>query len=258
MTSSTPPLPELDDAEGPARRLPAHSLRALRVRIVARASAVRSLRVPEPLRPLRVAAAALVAFAAVGSAAAAVRSFPALREYWQAPAAVSEPPRPTAVRPRRQTPERTADTELPVVQPAEPAPQPGAPAEPASRGFTDLLERANQLRAERRWRAAEALYARAVEQQAGLGPRSAAALAAAELRLAQLGRPRSALAMFERVLRLQPNGPLAEQARHGRAQALRALGDDAGEARALQAFVAAHPHSLMRPSAEERLRALRE
>ena len=95
-----------------------------------------------------------------------------------------------------------------------------------------------------------------LDRAASAGARAAAALAAADLRLNQLSKPRGALALFERVLALEPAGPLAEQARHGIAESQRALGDRAREAAAWRAFLRAHPGSRMRPQAEARLSVL--
>jgi tetratricopeptide (TPR) repeat protein len=126
----------------------------------------------------------------------------------------------------------------------------------APRSAADPFARANQLRAEQRWAAAEALYLRVLTEAGSADARSTAALAAAELRLNQLHDPRAALALFGRTLALAPASVLAEQAQHGIAQSYRALGDSAKERAALQTFLAAYPRSAMRARASSRLRAL--
>jgi tetratricopeptide (TPR) repeat protein len=212
-------------------------MRALRDAIVERASGRPAASRASALGRMLPAAAALVLTLVVaGGVVAAVRSFPALRAYL-APAPAAQAPQATSPR-QRQIP--IAATAVPAGSAidrsaAEPAASKPVPAL-APRAHVDLLARANQLRAQRRWRAAEALYLRVLAEQAGVQPSSTAALAAAELRLSQLGRPEGALALFERALSLQPDGPLAEQARHGIALSYRALGDRAGETRALENY----------------------
>ncbi|HMI91424.1 MAG TPA: hypothetical protein VK509_08680, partial [Polyangiales bacterium] len=120
----------------------------------------------------------------------------------------------------------------------------------------DGLAHANRLRAAQRWRAAEAGYVAVLDSETQPGARAAAALAAADLRLDQLGRPHAALALFERALAFEPASALGEQARHGIARAYQALGDGPREATALRAFLRAHPRSRMRAVAEARLNAL--
>jgi len=254
MTQLRPVLPPLDDTPGPAAARTPAAIRALRAAIVERASGrAAALRAPVLARLLPAAAALGLTLLVAGGVVAAVRSYPALRSYFApAPAAPVASPRKPETAP--------APARVPgAIEPAaiEPAASKPVPA-PSPRASADLLARANQLRAQRRWRAAEALYLRVLDERAGVQPSSAAALAAAELRLSQLGRPEGALALFERALALQPDGPLAEQARHGIALSYRALGDRAGETGALEIFLRAHPHSLMRARVEQRLRALRE
>jgi tetratricopeptide (TPR) repeat protein len=120
----------------------------------------------------------------------------------------------------------------------------------------DLLARANTLRGERQWQAADDVY----EQVAKLYPRSAAAyvaeVASAGLRLDHLNNAASARQLYGMALSARPDGPLAEEARYGLARALRALGDVAGERAALEAFVAAYPASPLRAHAQKRLQEL--
>ena len=83
-----------------------------------------------------------------------------------------------------------------------------------------------------------------------------AQLASATLHLEHLGDARGALATYRRALAARPGGELGEEARWGVAEATRALGDRAGEAAALAAFLDAHPGSALAPAAQRRLAAL--
>jgi tetratricopeptide (TPR) repeat protein len=214
----------------------------------------------ELLRPLPLAAAAMLALLCVGGALAAAGSWPALQQYFAPAVARKTPPAastPTPQPARSSVAVATQQSALRVKDSSEANAELLPHSERSPRGSSDLLAQANRLRQQRRWRAAEALYLRVLGQRPGVRAGSAAALAAAELRLSHLGRPRAALELFERALRMQPGGPLAEQARHGIAQSQRALGDAAREAAALERFLRQHPASLMRSHAEARLRELR-
>ncbi len=119
----------------------------------------------------------------------------------------------------------------------------------------DLLSRANQLRGQRRWREAAAAYQAVIARSSGNDGAYVAMLARAELLLDHLGRPAEALGLFQSAL-TQPSGVLTEEAHYGIAASYRALGDIENERRALNVFLAAHPHSLMRASAAGRLAEL--
>lgn len=153
----------------------------------------------------------------------------------------------------------TTATRSPVRHKATP-PRPRALAhserENAAASGDDLLARANQLRAQRRWREAAAAYQSVIAGSAGTNGAYVAMLARAELLLDHLNRPSEALGLFQRAL-AQPSGLLTEEARYGIATCYRALGDSNRERQALNAFLAAHPHSLLRASAAARLTELR-
>lgn len=158
----------------------------------------------------------------------------------------AEPPRRT-----RQRPSRPADAR--TQRHAEPA-TPAAP--PTSTTPEDLMKQANEQRRTRKWQAAEALYQRVVREHPGTSAAYVAAIAAASIRLDHLGDARGALRLYQGALASGVNRALAEEARWGLAEAHRALGDDAREARALQDFVARHPGSPLIPQARARLGAL--
>lgn len=116
----------------------------------------------------------------------------------------------------------------------------------------DLLGEANAKRAAKQWRESDALYARVVR----LAPKSLAAqtalVASASLHLEHLGDPKGATQRFRRALALAPTGALAEDARWGLVEAARASKDRAGEASALDDFLAHHPRSPLASRAKAR------
>ncbi|MBC8133850.1 MAG: tetratricopeptide repeat protein [Deltaproteobacteria bacterium] len=117
----------------------------------------------------------------------------------------------------------------------------------------DLLQNANALRAQSRWRDAERVYRQVAALTPGSDDAYAAAVAAASLRLDHLGDAAGALPLYRGVLRSHPTGALAEEVRWGIAEAYHALGHSDLEADALRAFLAAHPQSLLKAAAQARL-----
>lgn len=127
---------------------------------------------------------------------------------------------------------------------------PGAPAP------EDLLRRANEHRATGQWKAAEALYLRVIRTDPKGMSAYVARVASGSLRLEHLGDARGALRQYQEAQRGWPGGVLEEEASHGVAEALRALGDRDGEARALEDFLARHPDSPHGVAARTRLREI--
>lgn len=139
------------------------------------------------------------------------------------------------------------------------APAPRTPAPTAPRAETksaeqpaDLLREANRLRARGQWAEAAATYQKVID----LGPDSAEAypadVALGNLELQQ-NRALPALSRYEHALARHPNGALAEEARWGKARALRAAGRTAEERAALEDFRTRHPDSPLAPVAQQRL-----
>jgi hypothetical protein len=250
----------LDDQPGPARRLePARAAAIVDAALAAHAAAVE-----RPARGgwRRIALAAAVLLLVAGVAAAAL---------WRGLRA----PRPTPVTLPQPTPR--AALAPPATAPAAPATAPaaatpagvvdrpgGAPATMAAMTLRrtgdaeELLARANALRGQRRWREAADLYGRVATRYRGTSAAHVALVASGTIQLEHLGDPRGARQRFAAALRARPTGPVAEEARWGAAEACRKLGDRPGEVRALRAFLAAHPRSLLRDAAANRLRALGE
>jgi len=230
-----------------------------------------------PARPMRgsrrvaLLAAALVV-AAVGGASAAVAVWvatpkPAVQPAAPAPARTRphqvrhEPPPPPPPAPALVEDEPLPPEELAIDMPAEVVQPPrssharpsvdrelpdDAPAE-------DVLALANQRRKEKRWRDADALYQRVMARYAHTDAAVVANVASAALHLDRLDDPAGALRLYRRSLRLQPSGPLAEEARWGLAEAQRALGDVDAEAEALRSFLGAHADSANATAARRRL-----
>ncbi|MBX3200066.1 MAG: tetratricopeptide repeat protein [Labilithrix sp.] len=136
---------------------------------------------------------------------------------------------------------------------AKAAPASERPAEQTA----DLLREANRLRGQGRWAEAAATYRKVID----LAPDSAEAypadVALGNLEL-QEGRAQAALVRYEHALEAHPGGALAEEARWGKARALRAEGRTAEEKAALVEFRARHPESPLAAAAAQRLAELGE
>jgi tetratricopeptide (TPR) repeat protein len=250
-------FPPIDDTPGPAFPLPAERGEQLARAAVRRVRTRRS-----PRLALQAAASALLALGLAGAAAAAVTSYLS-RE--RPDVGVDAAARGSDDRERPLRPGERADKPA-AAAPAVIAPAPAA-LEPVSvltpdaisvrsagkERSRDLLRRANALRARGAFREAERMYSDVARSAADRDDAYAAGVAAASLRLEQLGRPESALALFREALRQRPRGALAEEARRGIAECHRALGDTQAEVRALRELLAAHPSTLLRSRAQARL-----
>ncbi|MEQ9495935.1 MAG: tetratricopeptide repeat protein [Deltaproteobacteria bacterium] len=128
--------------------------------------------------------------------------------------------------------------------------------DPDREGADTLLQRANALRAERRYGEAERTYLAVVDA----APRSDAAyvalVAAAGLRAERLGAPSGAVKLYRRAARLRPNGSLDAEVLYGIADAHRRRGDDDAERDALDALLKKHADSIYAGRARERREAL--
>jgi len=253
-------FPPIDDTPGPAFPLPVE-----RGEQLARAAVRRVRRRRSPRLALQAAASALLALGLAGAAAAAVTSYlsrerPAVGVDAAARGSdAGERPRRHGKRAAKPVPSAAA-----VVAPAPAAVEAESVLTTdalsgrsgGKEGSRDLLRRANALRARGAFREAERLYSDVARSAADRDDAYAAGVAAASLRLEQLGRPQSALALFREALRRRPRGALAEEARRGIAECHRALGDTQAEVRALRELLAAHPNTLLRSRAQARLNQL--
>lgn len=251
--SDEPLLPPLDGEPGPARRIDEARAASLVAGALDRAA------LPSRTRARwRSLAAAGALLALMGGAVAA--TVHVLRT--RAPSTV-ELPNVSAPRITEPPPAAAPVIDEPPAAPAPvveeaPLPKPSAPARvrpPAP--AADLLQQANRLRGEKRWKEAERLYARVVRAFPDGADAPVAAVAAGSLLLEHLDRPHDALEMFATGLRANPGGPLAEEARWGVAQSYGALRDRRAEQRALETFVRLHPQSVLHDRAQARLDELK-
>ena len=257
------PWPALDDRRGPALPLDDARARSMIDAALAPEAAPASMIRPASGRmrwrvPLLVAAALTVASAAVAGLYAALRA-PAVAP----PAPSAAPPESSAAPPASSAVEPpSAPSALPD-EPVEPAASalPRASASPTGRAAPHavdpgaLLQRANELRAQKKWREAEAAYGRVLQLAPGSPEAQTARIAAADLRLHQLQDPDGAERLFGKAQ--QQGGALGEESAWGLAETRRARGDREGESRALQQFLAAYPQSAMAPRARARLAELK-
>ncbi|WP_375757002.1 tol-pal system YbgF family protein [Corallococcus exercitus] len=247
-------LRPLDDGSGPARRLSRQRSSAL----VQAALDAALQQAPEPPRrrkrpPVWLVAGAALVFTGAAAAAAWRYSRPA------------QPP-PVVLTPAVPEPTRVATLE-PVPLPSTPPPpepftiehprplRPSIAVKESSKP-EDLLRQANAFRSAGKWKEAEELYLRVIRAEPSSLAAYVARVASGSLRLEHLGDARGALRQFQDAVRLQPGGMLDPEARHGVAEAHRALGDTAAEARALGEFLTMHPDSPLSTASRARLREL--
>lgn len=245
-------LRPLDGGSGPARRLSRQRSSAL----VQAALDAALQQAPEPPRrrkrpPVWLMAGAALVF--TGAAAAAVWSY----------ARPAQPP--VVLQPAVPEPTRVATLEpvpLPPSAPNEPFviehPRPLRPSITVKESSKpeDLLRQANAFRSAGQWKEAEGLYLRVIRAEPSSLAAYVARVASGSLRLEHLGDARGALRQFQDAVRLQPGGMLDPEARHGVAEAHRALGDTEAEARALGEFLTLHPDSPLSAASRARLREL--
>jgi hypothetical protein len=246
MSPSKLELRFLDDRPGPAE--PISDERARRIvdgavdRVFAGSSSPWRGRVASKW-PFLLAATLVVGVAAASSVITA-RHRPAPAP---APAPATAPATATATAPAPATATALAPA------PAQENPSPVRTVRPPPE---DLLRQANDLRAARRWKEATRAYERVMAVHPGTPEAYAAAVAAADLHLEQLGDPRGALRLYRGALARSAQGPLGEQALWGSARCAGALGDRDGERRALQDYVARYPSGLFEAVARTRLAEL--
>lgn len=251
----------LDDRPGPARRI-------ARERALAMVATALAELPPPVAAQARFAAtgrswlvAAAVLFGLIGGVAAARWYF---ADPSQAPAA--RPPNAARVN-DPATPDGVA------LKPPAAAPlAPGQPvdvemieSEPASERNTDrgrgapedLLQKANRLRTQGRFRDAAQTYSTVSDRYPKTLSSYVAQVAAASIELEHLSNPGRARKLFERALREHPEGALDLEARQGLATALRDLGQEKAEVDALQRLMDVHPGSPAAKRAALRLAELK-
>ncbi len=255
MTDEEPNVGALFDlsaSPGAAHRITTEQARQMVEGAIERAE--RAAPVVPRTRWLRAVALAALILLVAGAAAAAVLT---VTRPFAEPEPAPTPDVTPDVAPPAPEPPRHRHTETEVAPVPEETVQIAEPVDsPRSASAEDLVARANALRGEHRWADAERTYRRVMHEHAGSEPAYVATLAAADLRLRQLHDPREALRLYRAALSARPNGTLDAEARLGVANAFEALGDDANEATALDAFLTAYPTHPLAARARERRAAL--
>jgi hypothetical protein len=256
MPQSKPWLPSLDDRPGPAPSISDARAKAMVDAALDGAFAPRARgRVRRLTRMTFALAATLVAFAAAAGTLSWRRSRLPPRPAAPAPTSVALPagPAPTPG-PVEDAPVPTP-TETPAPRVIASAPSHGTGAPPGE--LSDLLAHANDLRAARRWRDAMLMYERVASTRPSSAEAYAARVAAADLRLEQLGDPAGALRLYRAARTAKGgDGRLDEQVRWGIARSTRALGDARAEGNALEDYLSRYPDGLFAPDARQRLSVL--
>ncbi|SFF01295.1 hypothetical protein SAMN02745121_06514 [Nannocystis exedens] len=148
----------------------------------------------------------------------------------------------------------TADSRAQVVPADGGRAERGAAAKP--RPASDpgqLIDEAHALRGAGKYRAAARIYRRLLREHGDTSLARTAQVALGQLSLGPLGEPRGALSAFDAYLRDAPQGALAEEALHGRVEALHRLGRDQDAARAGAEFLRRFPRSRYADDVRQRL-----
>jgi len=196
------------------------------------------------------AAAALLIAASAALAAAWLIGRSDARPGVAAPARHSTRARSSApdVAPSERAP--TAAAAAPATQPSEPRAH--RPREPSAE---ELLARADDARRAHRLRDAATIYRSLQRRYPASREQRVSRIALGRLLLDELRDSRGALAEFDRYLARDRDGPLAEEARVGRALALAKLGRARRERAAWEDLLRHHPQSAYADHARERIRA---
>ncbi len=150
-----------------------------------------------------------------------------------------------------------SDASAPQARPPTHDAVPPAHAPPPVRGTSKpslnaLLERAQARRAATDYGESVSIYRRAIRLYPRVPAARRALVTLGDIELHHRRRPSAALAAFERYLKLGSDPVLAQEAAYGRIRALRALGRDAKEANAIDAFLSEHAQSPYRAALTRR------
>jgi hypothetical protein len=118
-----------------------------------------------------------------------------------------------------------------------------------------LIDEAHALRGAGNYRAAARIYRRLLREHGDTSLARTAQVALGQLSLGPLGDPRGALSAFDAYLRDAPQGALAEEALHGRVEALHRLGREQDAAQAGAEFLRRFPRSRYAQDVRQRLGA---
>ncbi len=265
-----PPELKLDGAPGPAARLAKAKTDAMieNALLAAGFGAEQPTYVAPPIAPVhtlekrgrrfalwQTAAAAVIAFAGIGSASAAVMWW-AKQQRLEPTVEQLTPPKPLTrkqktapVKPVVVSLEETEVTPITLDEIELSPPDPRA----RTRKPEDWLEDANRLRAQKKWKEADENYARVWQAAPNSDAAYVARVASAGVRLEHLHDARAALARYKSALKVSPKGPLSEEARYGISEAYRAMGDRQAELEALRTFIEKHPSAGLTLKAKKRM-----
>ncbi len=131
----------------------------------------------------------------------------------------------------------------------------GAPKE-AVLSIDALVQEAQSCLIDRDWPCAASRYREILKRYPGRAESTAISVSLAKIELLRLGEPQKALDHYLAYRQSAPNGPLAEEALFGIAEAYRRLGGRKEELETLRRFSERYPRSLKREKVETRLRQL--
>src|SRR5579859_6456875 len=180
---------------------------ALPVTVVAGAVKIAAVRHPLPV----------LLFAATPAPHPEPKAAPVARAVEAVEAAPPEIPAEEEAAPATTRPAEATHTKVAVASPAHAAVPDASPR--------DMLQQANDLRAQHQWLAAMQMYEKTLRTFPGRAEAYSATVAAGMLRLDQLGDPKGALALFTSAIKARPRGALSEEASWGSIQSYRALGN---------------------------------
>ncbi|MCY0989658.1 hypothetical protein OV203_21145 [Nannocystis sp. ILAH1] len=148
----------------------------------------------------------------------------------------------------------TADSLAQVVPEGGSRSERGAPAKPRPASDPgELIDEAHALRGAGKYRAAARIYRRLLREHGDTSLARTAQVALGQLSLGPLGDSRGALSAFDGYLRDAPQGALAEEALHGRVEALHRLGRERDAAQAGAEFLRRFPRSRYAQDVRQRL-----
>lgn len=127
---------------------------------------------------------------------------------------------------------------------------------PAVEEAEAMLERAQNLRAERRWAATATMYRQLIRRFPQQPAARIARVSLGTLLLDHLGRPKEALALCSEYLRSERGGIVAQEAAYCQIGAFRALGREEREREAIEAFLSRYPGAVQLEELRARLKEL--
>jgi hypothetical protein len=151
----------------------------------------------------------------------------------------------------------TLPTETPESTPgaSAPAPTPAPDSSAARQSAAALLEQARELRAAGKFTEAVGVYRKLESSYRGSREAVTALVSLGDLQLSRLHDPSSALQAFDAYL-ASHDKVLWREAQYGRIQALRALGRNADERRAIEEFLRRYPTGVQKDALGARLQEL--